>query len=191
MGLKRSAALPVVLATMVVLVGAVPAHATVFNKGHFTFEESVEEDLCGIAVRRDTVAGGHFRNRTGKGDLDQAFFGQASFEFTDTFTNLATGTSFSIEGRITSMDVKASPLGDNVFNFTSRDSGTTVVRDMDGNVVLREAGAIWTIVVFDTLGDSMPGGEVLDETVVRVSGPHPGFEQDEAAFCGMVHDLIG
>jgi hypothetical protein len=62
---------------------------------------------------------------------------------------------------------------------------------MDGNVVLREAGAIWFEIVFDTLGDSMPGGEVLDETVLRVSGPHPLFDMDEAAFCGMVHDLIG
>jgi hypothetical protein len=191
MGFGRYLALPAVLGMMVVMAGAVPAHATVFAKGHFTFEESVEEDLCGIAVRRDSTASGHFRTRTGKGDLDQAFFGQSSVEFTDTFTNLATGASFSIEGRLTGMDVKATPLGGNVFEFKFRESGTVVVRDMDGNVVLRDRGAIWSTVVFDTLGDSMPGGEVLDETVDRVSGPHPGFEQDEAAFCEMVHDLIG
>jgi hypothetical protein len=41
-------------------------------------------------VRRDTVASGHFRTRAGKGELDQAFFGQSSSEFKDTFTNLAT-----------------------------------------------------------------------------------------------------
>jgi hypothetical protein len=191
MPLRRYVTFPAVLALLVVMAAAVPAQATIFNKDRFTFQNSFEEDLCGIAVRHDIDVSGHFRNRTGKGDLDQAFFGQASFKFTDTFTNLATGTSFSIEGRITSMDVKASPLGDNVFDFTSRDSGTTVVRDMDGNVVLREAGAIWFEIVFDTLGDSMPGGEVLDETVLRVSGPHPLFDMDEAAFCGMVHDLIG
>jgi hypothetical protein len=62
---------------------------------------------------------------------------------------------------------------------------------MDGNVVLREAGAVWTTIVFDTLGDSMPGGVVLDERVDRVSGPHPLLEMDEAAFCDMVQDLIG
>ena len=191
MGLRRSVGLAAVLAMMVVMAGAAPAPATVFNKGDFTFQDSFEEDLCGIAVRHDVDVSGRFRNRTGKGDLDQAFFGHANVEFADTFTNLATGASFSIEGRITSMDVKASPLGGNVFDFTSRDSGTTVVRDMDGNVVLREAGAIWFEIVFDTLGDSMPGGEVLDETVLRVSGPHPLFDMDEAAFCGMVHELIG
>jgi hypothetical protein len=191
MGCRRYVALPALLAMMVVMAGAVSAHATIFDKGHFTFQDSVEEDLCGIAVRHDITSSGHFRNRTGKGDLDQAFFGQASFEFTDTFTNLATGASFSIEGRLTGMDVKATPLEGNVFEFKFRESGTVVVHDMDGNVVLRDAGAIWTTIVFDTLGDSMPGGEALDETVDRISGPHPGFEQDEAAFCDMVHDLIG
>ena len=157
----------------VMIVAAAPANATVFNKAHFAFEESVEEDLCGIAVRIDSVGSGHFRNRTGKGALDQAFFGQSSFEFTDTFTNLATGASFSIGGHLTGMDVKGTPLGANVFEFKFRESGTVALRDMDGNVVLREAGAIWITIVFDTLGDSMPGGEVLDETVDRVSGPHP------------------
>ena len=191
MGFRRYVAMPAVLAMMVVMVGAVPAHAKVFESGHFSFQDSVEEDLCGIEVRHDFSISGHFRNRTGTGDLDQAFFGQASFQFTDTFTNLATGASFSIEGTLTGMDVRATPLGGNVFEFEFRESGTVVVRDMDGNVVLRDAGAIWRTVVFDTLGDSMPGGEVLDETVDRVSGPHPGFEMDEAAFCDMVHDLIG
>jgi hypothetical protein len=189
MGFRRYVATAGALAILVVMAGAVPAQATVFESGHFTFEESVNEDLCGIAVHRDTVASGHFRNRTGKGDLDQAFFGQSSIEFTDTFTNLATDASFSVEGRLTGMDVKATPLGGNVFEFKFRESGIVVVRDIDGVVVARDRGAIWTTIVFDTLGDSMPGGEVLDETVDRISGPHPLF--DEAAFCATVHDLIG
>ena len=62
---------------------------------------------------------------------------------------------------------------------------------MDGDVVLRDRGVIWMRIVFDTLGDSQPGGEIRDESVIRVSGPHPGFEQDEAAFCATVHHLIG
>jgi hypothetical protein len=191
MGLLRSAALPAVLATTVVLVGAVPAQATVYESDDFTFDESVEEDLCGIEVRRDSVASGHFRNRTGKGELDQAFFGQSSFEFTDTFTNLATGASFSIGGRLTGMDVKAKPLEGNIFEFEFRESGMVVVRDSAGNPLLREAGAVWTTVVFDTLGDSRPGGDVLEETVHRVSGRHPLLEMEDAAFCDMVRDLIG
>jgi hypothetical protein len=78
MGSRRCVATAGALAILVVMAGAVPAQATVFDSGHFTFEESVNEDLCGIAVHRDTVASGHFRTRTGKGDLDQAFFGQSA-----------------------------------------------------------------------------------------------------------------
>ena len=189
MGFKRCVVLPAVLTMMAA--GAVPAQAAVFDKGPYTFEDSSVADMCGLEVRHDFTVRGHFRTRTGKGDLDQAFFGQSSERFTDTFTNLANGKRFTVDGRITLMDVKASPLGGNVFEFRFRESGIVVVRDMDGNVVLRDTGAIWTLQVFDTLGDSQPGGESLDETVIRVSGPHPGFEQDEAAFCATVHDMIG
>jgi hypothetical protein len=191
MGCRRYLAMPAVLATIVVTAGAAPAQATVFDKGPFAFEDSNTEDLCGIEVRHDFSISGHFRNRTGKGDLDQAFFGQSSAHITDTFTNLATGAWFTNEARVTQMDVKASPLGGNVFVFEFREAGMGVVRDMDGNVVLRDRGAIWTRMVFDTLGDSQPGGEILEESVIRVSGPHPGFEQDEEQFCAAVHDLIG
>jgi hypothetical protein len=191
MGFRHCLAASTALALMVALVGAGSAHATVFNKDHFTFEFSVEEDLCGIDIRFDSVGSGHFRNRTGKGEVDQAFFGQSSREFTDTFTNLATGASFTIEGRLTSTDIRATPLGGNIFEFKLRESGTVVLRDMAGNVVLRDAGAIWSTQVFDTLGDSMPGGVILDQTVDRATGLTQLFDLDDAAFCDVVHDLIG
>jgi hypothetical protein len=191
MGFRRHVAMPAVLATMAMTAAVAPAQATVFDKGHFAFEDSHTEDLCGLEVRHDFTISGHFRNRTGKGDLDQAFFGQQSVHITDRFTNVANGAFFTNEARLTQMDVKASPLGDNVFEFVDKESGMGVVRDMDGNVVLRDRGAIWNRIVFDTLGDSEPGGNTLEENVFRVSGPHPGFEQDEATFCAAVHDLIG
>ena len=177
---------------MLVMAGAVPAQATIFDRGSFSFEESVDEDLCGIDVHRDTVFNLQFRNRTGKGDLDQAFFGFSRLDSTDTFTNLATGASFTIEGGGISKDVRATRVSGNVFEFTVLDAGmTAVVRDMDGNVVLRDRGALWRTILFDTLGDSQPGGVPLEEVVTRVSGPHPLFDMDEDAFCGMVHELIG
>ena len=191
MGFRRHVAMPAVLMTVVVTAAAAPAHATVFDKGHFTFEESTTEELCGIAVRHDFAISGHFRTRTGKRDLDQAFFGQSSAHITDTFTNLATKAFFTVEARLTEMDVKATPLGGNLFQFEFHEAGMGVVRDMDGNVVLRDRGVIWMRQVFDTLGDSRPGGEIKDESVIRVSGPHPGFEQDDEAFSATVHDLIG
>ena len=192
MGFKQYVATAGALAVMVVMACAVPAQATIFERGTFSFQESVDEDLCGIAVRRDTTVSGKFRTRTGKGDLDQAFFGMLNVEFSDTFTNLATGAFFTIEGKsLANKDVKATPIGGNVFEFKVLEAGTTVVRDVDGNVVLRDAGSFWRTILFDTLGDSQPGGDVLDETITRVNGPHPGLDMDDAAFCDMVHDLVG
>jgi hypothetical protein len=188
---KIAAGLALLLALgALVVVGAAPARATIYERGEFSFEES-EDDVCGMAVRRDSVGSGKFRTRTGKGDLDQAFFGQANVEFTDTFTNVDTGARFTIEGHFVNKDVKATPVGGNVFEFKIRESAMVAVRDMDGDVVMRERGAIWWDVVFDTLGDSQPGGVPVTETVTRVSGPHPLFELDDAAFCSMVDDLIG
>ena len=87
--------------------------------------------------------------------------------------------------------MKATPLGGDVFEFSFHEAGTVVVRDIDGNVVLRDSGVFRTTIEFDTLGDSMPGGDVIEETIDRVSGPHPLFGMDETSFCAMVHDLIG
>jgi hypothetical protein len=188
MAFRRYVATAGALAILVVMAGAVPAQATVFDHGTFTDTESVDEDLCGIAVHRDSVVHEEFRTRTGKGDLDQAFFGHTSGQFTDTYTNLATGATFTIEGRLTDMDVKATPLGGNIFEFKFRSSGIFLIRDTDGHVVAHDRGAIWSTIVFDTLGDSMPGGDTVSETVDRISGPHPLLE---GAFCSTVHDLIG
>ena len=192
MGLSRIVATAGTLAVMVVMALAAPAPATIFERGSFSFDETFEENLCGIQVIHHEVFTADFRTRTGKGDLDQAFFGMLKAQFSDTFTNVATGASFTIEGHgVLNKDVKATPLGGNIFAFKVLEASTVVVRDLDGKVVLRDAGSIWRTIVFDTLGDSQPGGEVLSESIIRVNGPHPLFNMDEATFCAMVHDLIG
>lgn len=192
MGIRRCAATAGAMTALFVTGWAVPAQATLYEHEKFTDSESVEEDLCGIAVRRDSTVKANLRIRTGKGALDQAFFGSATLRFTDTFTNLETTASFSITGiGVFGKDIKATPLGDDIFAFKVQDSGTVVVRDGDGRAVLRDAGSWWTTIVFDTLGDSAPGGEIISETLGRVNGPHPGLEMDDDEFCAMVEDLIG
>jgi hypothetical protein len=192
MGIRRCAATAGALTVGLAAGWAAPAQATIYDHEKLSFSESAEEELCGLAVRRDSTAKGTIRVRTGKGRFDQAFFGSASIRFTDTFTNLETQASFSISGTgVFGKDIKATPLGGDVFEFKVQDSGTIVVRDGDGRVVLRDAGSWVTLIEFDTLGDSAPGGEIIDEVLGRVSGPHPGLEMDDDAFCAMVEDLIG
>ena len=192
MGRRRCAAGAGTLVMLVLMAGAVPAQATIADRGGFSDVESVVEEFCGLEVRHDSVFSVKFRARTGKGDLDQAFFGMDRYRATDTFTNLATGAFYTIEHKGIFKDVRATRVDGNVFEFTILEAGTpAVLRDMNGNVVLRDRGAIWWTWVFDTLGDSEPGGDLLKETVDRVSGPHPMFELDEDAVCASVHDLIG
>jgi hypothetical protein len=179
-------------AMLAVMAGAAPAQATITERGEFTFEESVEEDFCGIEVRRESTFSTKYRARTGKGDLDQAFFGMDRYRSTDTFTNLATGAFFTVDGKGVFKDVKATRVDGNVFRFTILEAGAVaVLRDMSGNILLRDRGAIWRTLVFDTLGDDEPGGEILEETADRVSGPHPLLDADEATRCALIHDLIG
>ena len=190
MSFKRDLATAGALAILVVMAGAVPAQATVFEERTLSRSRRARMKTCAGSRSATTPSPADISaTRTGKGELDQAPSARASYRYTDTYTNLATDASFSEEGRFTSMDVKATPLGGNIFEFRFRESGTAVIRDMAGDVVSREAGAVWLTIVFDTLGDSMPGGEVLDETLDRLSGQHPLFEDE--AFCAVVHDLIG
>lgn len=89
-------------------------------------------------------------------------------------------------------DVRATNVGGSVFEFVTHEVGQVfVVRDMDGNLVLRDRGRIAWTYLFDTLGDTEPGGVELDELDVRVSGPHPGYDISDEDYCAAVQDLIG
>src|SRR5215216_408649 len=170
-----------------IALAAAPAQATLYERFSFTFEDSVEEDVCGIDARIDTVGRGMNVIRYLNDGLGQAFVGHGNLTVSDTFTNLATGESFTIEARIREGDVTGEQVEGDVYEFTLTRAGIERVVDGDGDVVLRDSGVFRMTYLFDTLGDGRPGGEFLGELSVSVSGPHPLFEMDDDAFCAMVH----
>ena len=179
---------------VVMLACGVPgAQATVVDHGSFSGSETaVPDDLCGVDVVRDSTFSGAFRIRAGTGDADQAFFQRLNFRSTDVFTNPDNGRTLTFETQELSNELTARRVSGTIFEFTTIEAGQPfTVRDADGAVVLRDRGSIRHTVLFDTLGDSQPGGITLDDTIVRVSGPHPGFDLSEDEFCAMVVDLIG
>jgi hypothetical protein len=179
---------------VVMLTCAVPgAGATVVDHGSFSGTETgVPDEICGIAVVRDSVFSGTFRIRAGKGATDQAFFQRLNFRAVDTLTNPANGRFLSLETQSNSNEIKATRVSGNIFQFTTVEAGQPfAIRDSAGRIVLRDRGAIRRTLLFDTLGDSAPGGVTLDEAVVRVSGPHPLFDMTEDEFCATIEDLIG
>ena len=174
------------------LAAALPARAEVILHDRFdgSFSEDFEE--CGIPLHSDFAFRGTTHLRVGKGDLDSLFLLLLRIQTTDTITNPANGKFLVIESNVLERDIHASRVEGSVFESTSVESGQPfVVRDMNGDVVLRDRGSIAFTTLFDTLGDDIPGGELVAEVDVKVNGPHPGFFLNEDQFCGLVEDLIG
>jgi hypothetical protein len=174
------------------LAAALPARAGVIL--HENFDDSFSEDVeeCGMPLHRDFAFRGTTHLRVGKRDLDSLFLLHLRIQRTDTITNPANGKFFVIEGNAVERDIQATPIEGSVFEVTRLEAGQPfVVKDMNGDVVLRDRGSIRFTLLFDTLGDDVPGGELLADLDVRVSGPHPGFFMDEDQFCGLVEELIG
>ena len=169
--------LGVLLAVALSGLAAVPAaQATIFERIKFVDEPySFEETICGIDVQIEGAVTGAGRIRTGKGKLAEAFFGHLSFEYSETWT--AANDSFvTVTGNANDIEVKAVPLGGNVFRFTHIQAGQPFrLYDSQGNLVLRDRGVIRFTADFDTLGDHMPGAELIQEFEPSVRGPHPGF----------------
>jgi hypothetical protein len=173
--------------------GVTPAQATVVDRGTFAGSETgVADELCGIALVRDSTFSGSFRLRLDKASDGQAFFQRLNLEFRDVFTNPLNGRSLTFEGRSLINEIRATHVEGDVYAFTTIEAGQPfVVRDSAGNVVLRDRGVIRHRILFDTLGDSTPGGVTLDDQIIGVGGPHPAFDQSEDEFCAMVQALIG
>ena len=177
-------------------VSAAPARATMYQQvvPYSGSEVLPTFDDCGPTVSHTAVYSGRFMIRTGKGDLDGAFFVHDVFSYTETYTNITEGSEhkwFTVSGSYLTQDVRATHIDGTIFQFVSHQVGQpSVVRNMDGQVVLRDRGAITTTYVFDT-GSPGPGGIRGEDISVRISGPHPGFFLDPAAQCAGLLSLIG
>lgn len=168
---------------------AVPASATVVERGHYSGTDSFSYDDCGFPVDVEVEFSGVFRIREGKHQNETAFFLQDNFSYREVHTNVDTGEWLVIRGDGVFNETKATRVEGNVFEFTAVEAGQPfVVEDSAGNVVIRDRGAIQRTILFDTGGDDVPGGTFIEDVSVEVRGPHPGFFVD---FCEIVGSLIG
>lgn len=114
-----------------------------------------------------------------------------NFEYHEVLTNHETGEWFVVRGHSVFREIKATHVEGDVYTFRAHEAGQPfVVENSDGRVVLRDRGLIVREALFDTLGDSEPGGVILDVAVQAVRGPHPGFAED-FDFCALAQELIG
>ena len=184
--LRRLFALPLALAALV----AVPAaQATTFERIRLDAAPYAFEDMrCGIDIQVGGTATGIINVRVGKGDKATAFFEHDVIAYRETWT-AANGRSVTVSGKASFNDVKAVPLGDNLFRFTLVEAGQPFrLYDAQGNLLVRDRGSLRFTIVFDTLGDDTPGGIVVEELEPNVRGPHPGF--DDATLCPVIVPLL-
>jgi hypothetical protein len=189
---SRGGSLPAVLiaASLVALTVAIPAGAKPLERERFTETDTFVE--CGSYVVESTF-NGFFMVKDATPNTDGQFFlFQLNYDYTDIVTNPDTGEFFTVSGNALVKELRPRLVEGTIYTYETLESGQPfVVKDMDGNVVLRDRGAILLSWIFDSLGDSEPGGEgfeLLD--VVRISGPHPGFEET-FDFCALADELIG
>ena len=193
MGYRRGrscwlAAALVAVATFVL--GAPTAGAQIIERGSFTEPFTFAYDDCGFPVQVTGEFTSRYRIRQGKGKTASAFFLHDRFSYREVHTNLLTGRSFVVRGNGLFNEIRARRVSGNVFEFTAIEAGQPfVMEDSAGNVVLRDRGVIRYRILFDTLGDNVPGGELIHEFEPSVHGPHPGFDPDE--FCAAAARLTG
>ena len=182
--------LGLLLAAAVAALAVVPAaQGAILERFRFVDEPySFEEEICGIEVQIEGNATGAGRVRLGKGKLATTFFEHTNFAYTETWT-AANGGFVTVTGNAVFNEVKAVPLGGNVFRFTAIEAGQLFrLYDSQGNLLLRDRGVIRNSLIFDTLGDATPGGVVVEELEPSVRGPHPGF--DDGTLCPVLVPLL-
>jgi uncharacterized protein (DUF2147 family) len=186
------------IAAVLAAAWAVPAQAERYEHSIESGTDTEFFEECGKQLRRDVVFSAKSITRTGKGELDTAFFGHFQVDFVDTITNLANGKFYTIEGHVLNKDVKAVPQGGTLFVFDTIEVGQPfTVTDMSGEIRIRERGQLRFTYLFDTEGNDgpdgnpAPGGITLEDLDVKVAGPHAGFEMTEEEWCELQDDMIG
>jgi hypothetical protein len=167
---------------------AASAQATVRERLREVPEWSFMED-CGFPVQVTGSGSALIVIREGKNKDEGAFPVLNRFEYSETWTNLATGRWFVIRGNVLFNEVEATHVEGSVFQFRFVEAGQPfVVEDYDGNIVERNTGSVHGTYLFDTQGDDQPGGEYIADLDFRVAGPHPSLDKDP---CDYAVELIG
>jgi hypothetical protein len=182
-------ALVLVVGPLLGLLVALPANAAPIVNERYSGTDSFTE--CGFQGE-STFSGRVMIKDATPAAGGQFFYFQDNYQYRDVITDPATGEFVVVRGDGIFKEVQARQVEGSVFTSLTHEAGQPfVVEDMSGRVVVRDRGMITLSYVFDTLGDSAPGGiSLTDAVVVRVSGPHPGFEE-AFDFCALLTSLIG
>jgi hypothetical protein len=167
------------------------AQAAPLVREHYSGTDSGSFDDCGFQIDFTSTFGGVFMLKEGRsGDATPYLFDNYSYD--DVFTNPATGAWFTRHGEGLYKDLHIVNVQGTVYRFEAMEVGQPfVIRDSDGNLVVRDRGHLRVGFTVDTLGDDDLENDIFIDgsfELLADNGPHPGFYMD---FCDIAADLIG
>jgi hypothetical protein len=168
---------------------AAPAHATAPLENRAPYAGSNEFSDCGDNGH-STYWGDETILDTNPALAGQFFRFTDRYNFRDTLTNPDTGKYVVISGTGIFKELPPKTEDGQLFTYVAHDVGRVTISDSAGHVLVKQTGLVATSYLFDTGGDGAPGGNVLDEQIYRLSGPHPTFA-GTFDFCGLVSSQVG
>ena len=167
------------------------AQAAPLVREHYSGTDSFSFDDCGFLIEGTSTFSGLFMLKEGRGS-DATPYLSDNFAYDNVFTNPATGAWFTRHGQGMYKDLRIVNVEGTIYRFESMEVGQPfVIRDSNGNLVMRDRGRLLTGFTVDTLGDDNLDNDIfVDDSfeLLADSGQHPGFYAD---FCDIANDLIG
>jgi hypothetical protein len=170
-----------VILALAMLVLAVPVQAAPIEREHYSESFSGDFDDCGFWIHEEVTFEGVFMLKAPRGDGTPPYLFD-NYESHQVLT--ANGRTAYIDHQGLYADVKIRLVEGTVYQFIAHEVGQPwVMRDEDGNVLVRDRGSLRVTFQVDTLGDSDLDNDIFIEDsweLVRDSGRHPAFYFD---FC--------
>ena len=178
------------IAVLAVLGLALPtaAQAAPIEREHYSGTDSFDFQDCGFTIHDEVTFEGVFMLKAPRED------GAPPYLF-DNYDNRETlsahGKTLTIDHQGIYKDLRITQVEGTVYQFVAMEAGQPiVVRDGDGDVLIRDRGVLMTTCQVDTLGDTDLDNDVFVEgswSLVADHGRHPGFYFD---FCDFMRDYF-
>jgi len=168
-------------AALLALALAVPVQAAPIEYVHYSGTDSFNFDDCGFVIHDEVVFEGVFMLKAPRteGAPPRYFDNYHSIE-----TLTANGRTATIEHQGLYKDLHITLVEGTIYEFVAMEAGQPfVVRDGDGNILIRDRGVLVTTFRVDTQGDTDLSNDVFIEgswSLLKDAGSHPGFYID---FC--------
>jgi hypothetical protein len=173
-------------------VAATSAQSAPLEREHYEGTDSDTFDCGGvITLHRETSFNGVFMLKQGrKGDPTPYFFD--NYQYSEVVTAVPdTGRWFTRQGNGLYKDLQITNVSGTIYQFDVIETGQPfIIKDMNGQTVVKDYGLLHTRFQVDTKGDTnLDNDEFVDGSweLVADRGSHPGFYID---YCQTAKDLL-